>query len=95
MRLEFSRHVESDVDAIAEFIAEGNPKRAVMVVRGIWRKILKVGEQPLAYQLRPEIGEGARLAVAGRNLILFRVIGEAVRIERVVYGGRDLPTLFE
>lgn len=95
MRLELSRYVESDVDAIAEFIAEDNPQRAVMVVRDIWRKILKIGDQPLAYQLRPEIGEGARLAVVGRNVILFQVFAEAVRIERVVYGGRDLPALFE
>lgn len=95
MRLELSRYVESDVDAIAEFIAEDNPQRAVLVVREIWRKILKIGEQPFLYQLRPEVGEGARLAVVGRNVILFRVVDVAVRIERVVYGGRDLPALFE
>lgn len=95
MRLVLSRFVESDVDAIAEFIAEDNPQRAVFVVREIWRKILKIGEQPLLYQLRPEVGSGARLAVVGRNVILFRVVDDVVRIERVVYGGRDLPALFE
>ena len=36
----------------------------------------------------------ARLAVVGRYLILFRIAGEAVRIERVVFGGRNLPPLF-
>lgn len=95
MRLEISRHVESDVDAIAEFIAEDNPQRAVVVVREIWRKILKIGEQPFLYQLRSEVGDGARLAVVGRNVILFRVTDETVRMERVVYGGRDLPALFD
>lgn len=95
MRLEFSRYVESDLDAIAEFIAQDNPQRAVEFIREIWRKIIKVGEQPLAYRLRPEIGGAARLAVVRRYVILFRVIGEVVRIERVVYGGRDLPALFE
>jgi plasmid stabilization system protein ParE len=48
----------------------------------------------LLYQLRPEIGEGARIAGVGRYLILFRLDGEAVRIERVLFGGRDLPALF-
>lgn len=95
MRLEFSRYVESDLDAIAEFFAQDNPQRAVEFIREIWRKIIKVGEQPLAYRLRPEIGGAARLAVVRRYVILFRVIGEVVRIERVVYGGRDLPALFE
>jgi toxin ParE1/3/4 len=40
------------------------------------------------YQLRLEIGEGARMAIVGRYVILFRTMGEVVRIERVVYGLR-------
>jgi hypothetical protein len=28
-------------------------------------------------------------------VVLFRMIGETVRIERVVYGGRDLLALFQ
>ena len=95
MRLELSRFVEGDLEAIADFIAEGNPERAVSFIRQIWHAILRIGEQPLLCQLRPEIGEGARLAVVGRYVVLFRVAGEAVRIERVVYGGRDLPRLFD
>ena len=47
------------------------------------------------YQLRPGIGEEARMATLGNYAILFRVIGEAVRIERVTYGGRDLQTIFD
>jgi toxin ParE1/3/4 len=31
--------------------------------------------------------------VVGRYVILFRILDDAVRIERVVYGGRDLPSL--
>ena len=95
MRLELSRFVESDLETIADFIAEESAERAVLFIRRIWRAILKIGEQPFLYQLRPEIGEGARLAVVGRYLVLFRVVPGAVRIERVVYGGRDLPHLFQ
>ena len=68
---------------------------AVTLIREIRQKIHCIGEQPLVYQLRPEIGEGARLAVVGRYVILFRVLDEAVRIERVIYGGRDLPPLLQ
>ena len=95
MRLELSRFVESDLEAIAAFIAEDHPRRAVSFLAEIRRKILRIGEQPLLYQLRPEIGAGARLAVVGHYLILFRIAADAVRIERVVYGGRDLPSLFD
>jgi toxin ParE1/3/4 len=93
MRVEFSRWVEGDLEAIGDFIAEDNPRRAVTFIREIRHKIERIGRQPLLYQLRPEIGEGARLAVVGRYVILYRIVGELVRIERVVYGGRDLPEL--
>lgn len=94
MRVELSRFVEGDLEAIADFIAEDSPARAVVFVRKIRHAILRIGKQPLLYQLRPEIGEGARLALVGRCLILFRVIANRVRIERIVYGGRDLSPLF-
>ncbi len=64
-------------------------------LREIRAQILAVGQNPLLYQLRPEIGEGARMAIVGRYVILFRTMGEVVRIERVVYGGRDLLALFQ
>ncbi len=95
MRLELSRFIEGDLEAIADFIAEDNPRRAVSFIHEIWHAIVRIGKQPLLYQLRPEIGEGARLAVVGRYVVLFRVVGRKVRIERVVYGGRDLPNLFD
>jgi toxin ParE1/3/4 len=94
MRLEFSRWVEGDLEAIADYIAQDNPARAVTFIGEIREKILRIGRQPLLYQLRPEIGEEARLSVVGRYVILFRIVEEVVRIERVVYGGRDLPELF-
>lgn len=95
MRLEFSRFVERDLEAIADFIAADNPPRAVTFIRQIRDAILQIGKQPLIYQLRPEIGAAARLAVVGHYIILFRVVAKTVRIERVVYGGRDLPQLFQ
>jgi toxin ParE1/3/4 len=95
MRVEFSSFVEGDLDAIADYIAQDNPTRAMTFLREIGAQIHSVGQNPLLYQLRPEIGEGARMAIVGRYVILFRMIGEAVRIERVVYGGRDLLALLQ
>jgi toxin ParE1/3/4 len=95
MRLELSSFVEGDLDIIADYIAQDNPTRALSFLREISGKILAVGQNPLLYRLRPEIGEGARMAVVGRYVILFRAMSEGVRIERVVYGGRDLLALFD
>jgi toxin ParE1/3/4 len=95
MRVEFSRFVEGDLDAIADYIAQDNPTRAVSFLHEIGAQIHAVGRNPLLYQLRPEIGEGARMAIVGRYVILFRMMAEVVRIERVVYRGRDLLALFQ
>jgi toxin ParE1/3/4 len=95
MQVEFSSFVEGDLDAIADYIAQDNPTRAVSFLREIGAQIHTIGQNPLLYQLRPEIGEGARLAIVGRYVILFRIMSETVRIERVVYGGRDLLALFQ
>ncbi len=95
MRIEFSRYIEDDLQEIAEWIAEDNPHRAVSFIREVRDAIRKIGEGPLLYQLRPEIGEDARMAVVGRYAILFWVGDEMVRIERVVFGGRELSPLFQ
>jgi plasmid stabilization system protein ParE len=55
----------------------------------------EIAKQPALYQLRPEIGEGARLAVMGQYVILFRIRSNAVRIERVVQGNRNLLRILE
>jgi plasmid stabilization system protein ParE len=95
MRLELSSYVEGDLEEMAEWIAQDNPRRAVSFIREIRDAIRKIGEGPLLYQLRPEIGEDARMAVVGRYVILFWVGDETVRIERVVFGGRELSPLFQ
>ena len=92
--VEMSAFVEGDLEEIADWIAEDNPRRAVSFIREIRDEIARIGKAPLLYQLRPEIGEDARIAVVGHYVILFRADGGLVRIERVVYGGRDSLHLF-
>jgi toxin ParE1/3/4 len=67
--LSFSIFIESDLEAIADYIAQDNPMRAVSFIREIREELHLVGQNPLLYQLRPEIGEVARLAVVGRYVI--------------------------
>ena len=95
MRVEFSTFVEGDLVAIVDYIAEDNPIRVVEFLREIRDEIRRIGRNPLIYRLRPEIGEEARLAIVGRYVILFRIRGKVVRVERVVFGGRDLPRLLQ
>ncbi|MEI9978860.1 MAG: hypothetical protein WDN23_07600 [Edaphobacter sp.] len=45
----------------------------------IYDAILRIGCNPLHYQVRVEIADDARLAVVGRYVILFRIIEGCVR----------------
>jgi len=81
------------LDEIADFIAQDNPRRAVTFIKKIRSKFTEIQNNSLAYQLRPDIGDEARMATVGNYAILFRVMGDSVRIERVAYGNRDLPSI--
>jgi len=93
-----SSFIESDLEAIADYIAQDNPERAVSFIGEIRREFRQIERNALLYRLRPEIGEDARVAVVGRYVILFRITQAEkhhVRIERVLFGGRNLPALFQ
>ena len=46
MRVEFSRFVEHDLEAIGDYIARDNPRRALSFVREIRGEIARVGQAP-------------------------------------------------
>jgi len=52
MRVELSSFIESDLEAIADYIAQDNPMRAVSFIREIREELRLVGQDPLLYQLR-------------------------------------------
>ena len=82
IQAEVSPEIENDLNAIAESVAQGNQDDASSFFRDIREEFALISLEPRRYQLRPEIGEGARLAFVGPHVILFRIIGETVRIER-------------
>jgi toxin ParE1/3/4 len=95
MRIELSEYVEGDIQEIADYIAQDSLKHASRLVERFFAAMERIGRNPFHYQLRPNIAEDARLAAVGRYALLFRVKGNVVWIERVVFGGRDLTSLIE
>lgn len=93
MRLELSAFIESDLDSIASYIAADNPRRALTFLQEIRAALRRIAREPLLHQLRPDIGEDARLAVHKRYVILYRIVEDTVRIERIAHGSRLLPPL--
>jgi toxin ParE1/3/4 len=95
MRLRLSPYVPGDLEEIADFIAQDNPRQAIRLLRMLRSRMKEVARHPKLFQVRPDIGADARLASVGHYVILFRIRQDAVRIERVVHGSRDLFPLLE
>ncbi len=88
MKLSFSPRAVADLDEIADFIARDNPARAASFIEELEARCLRITEFPEAFPIRDDISPGMRLGVYKRYLILFRIIENSVRIERVVHGAR-------
>jgi plasmid stabilization system protein ParE len=95
MRLRLSPCVPDDLEAIAEYIAQDSPRHAVQMLRLLRARMKAIAKQPEIYRLRPELGAEARLATVGNYVILFRIRQNAVRIERVIHGSRNLLLILE
>ncbi len=95
MQCLFSPLAELDLEEIGDYIARDNPSRAVPFIRDIREQCAKITAMPLAAPLRPELGEGIRMAPLGQYLIFYTVDAESIRIERVLHGSRNIPALFD
>jgi toxin ParE1/3/4 len=94
MQATFTREARADLREIALRIADHNPVRAFSYVDEIDARCLRIGEFPHAGPPRPQWGEGIRIAIHGKYVIVYRVRDETVQVLRVVHGARDLDALF-
>jgi toxin ParE1/3/4 len=93
-RCRFSALAVSDLEAIGDFIARDNPRRAVTFVRGLQDYChQQITARPSSFPLREDLGRSLRMAVHGRYLIFFTPLDDGVLIERVVHGARNLKDL--
>jgi toxin ParE1/3/4 len=91
-----SPRAASDLEEIADYIAQHNPGRAASFVAELEAKCRAVAAAPMSYPSRDDLAPGLRMAVHGRYLVMFRHLPRegVVRIERVLHGARNLPRLF-
>lgn len=82
-----------DIEAIGDFIAAGNPARAVSFIDELLAVCARIAERPRAFQRRADLARGLRQALHGRYLILFTLEKDGVVIERVLHGARRLEDL--
>ena len=89
-RCEFTEQAEADLTEIALFIAEGSPRRALSFVAELRDKCAEITERPKVFRLREEYGPGVRVAVHRNYLIFYSVKEDAVVVEHIRHGYRNL-----
>lgn len=94
MRVVFSMLAERDLEEIADYIADDNPRRALTFVRELRAYCARVATMPAAWPLRAELGKGIRSAVHGRYVVFFREQSGHLLIVRILHGARDLSAKF-
>jgi toxin ParE1/3/4 len=89
----FSRKAEDDLEAIADYIAQDNSVRALSFVQELRKQCVAIGQFPNSYTRFVELGENARIMPYKNYVVLYRVLDDAVSIERIIYGARDVVNL--
>ena len=90
----FSPKSRQDLLDIGDHIAKDSRGNARRFVEKLVEQCQRIGHAPLAYTGREDLAPGLRMAPMGHYAIFFRVLGDVVRIERVLHGARDLPAVF-
>lgn len=90
MQLEFSPLAETDLEAIGDYIALDSPGNALRFIQELRDQCRKITKAPMAYVVRPELGEGLRSCAHGRYVIFFRPSDAIVRVERILHSALEI-----
>jgi toxin ParE1/3/4 len=94
MRVEISPLGERDLEAIGDYIAEGNPRRALSFIAELRAVCAEIARTPQAFRARPELGVGLRSCAHGSYVIFFTASKTRLSIVRVLHGAMDIEAQF-
>lgn len=90
MILEFSSEAESDLEQIADYIAEQNPQRALSFIQQLRSSCEDLVNNTNGFALVPRYEHhGLRRRVQGNYLIFYRVEPAKVVIVHILHGATD------
>lgn len=94
LRLVISPRAATDVESIADWIAEDNPNAAVDVVRGLLEAMGLLARNPGIGHRRSDLADESLLAwPVGKIVLIYRSTETQLEIVAVVSGYRDLTAL--
>jgi toxin ParE1/3/4 len=90
-----SNQARQDLIAIWEYIADDNPSSADRLLDMLDARINRLADHPHLGHARPDIARDLRYLVCDSNLVLYRVLADAVEVVRVIHGARNLSAIFK
>jgi toxin ParE1/3/4 len=91
----YSSDANSDIEEIALYLFDLNPVAAYRFLDALEKTCELLAEQPLIGRPRPEFAENLRSFPVGNYLIFYTPMPHGIAVARVIYGGRDLPPIFQ
>lgn len=90
----FTTQANLDLEEIGLYICKRNPVAADRFLTRLDQTCELLAAHPSIGRLRPEFGEGLRSVPISNYLIFYQPDAAGIRVIRVLYGGRDLPSVF-
>lgn len=91
----YASDANSDIEEIAFYLFDLNPIAAYRFLNALEKTCELLAEQPLIGRPRPEFTENLRSFPVGNYLIFYTPAPHGIDVARVIYGGRDLPEVFQ
>jgi toxin ParE1/3/4 len=93
MSVRFAPAAQRDLEEIAEYIGGENPAAALRFVAELRHRCRLLGEMPRSGAPRTDLWPGLRSLPFGAYVIFYTSKGSNVRIERILHGARDIPSV--
>lgn len=94
MIVEITAAAEAELDLIGDYIAQGNPARAVSFVRELGRSCLERADFPEAWPVVPRYeAQGIRRRVHGRYLIFYQIRDKRVTVLHILNAAMDVEAI--
>lgn len=91
----YSSDANTDIEEIVLYLFALNPVAANRFLDSLEQTCELLAEHPLIGRSRSELGENLRSYPVGNYPAFYELRADGVDIARVVYGGHDLPSVFD
>ncbi|PYP84085.1 MAG: type II toxin-antitoxin system RelE/ParE family toxin [Blastocatellia bacterium AA13] len=94
-RLSFTSQAEQDLVDIYDYIADDNPRAAILVMNQLEKRCKSLRLQPKVGRERNYIAPGLRSITESHYVIFYRLMPDEIQVIRVLHGARDVERLLE